>query len=218
MFDLLALQEHSCCSAGISARWKKAWRRSTLGKSSNTAKWPLEMRVRLGSASALGFRQIICEDGGAGFDEVLFGFVEGAGKIAIDIEFGGELLVDEDGDDDFGLHKGRAGEIARILGNIVDHDYLSAASRGSAQAGTEGNTRVGHKTADIGSDQEHAAVGRIDQIKANPVVVRHLFVETLGDALHEGLGGGSARGKFLEFAEKFFVRWGHVSADRLRKA
>lgn len=146
---------------------------------------------------ALGFCQVVGDYGGAGFDEFLFGFGEGVGEIAFDVELTSELFVCEEGDDHFGLHHGGAGEIARIGGDILDNDDLASAGGGAAEAGGEGNASVGGKAAGEWADDEVTGVDGIDEIKTNPIVAGHFFVKARDHALHEGLGGGSGRGKGL---------------------
>jgi hypothetical protein len=41
-------------------------------------------------------------------------------------------------------------------------------------------------------------------------------VQTLGDALHHGLGRGSGPSKVLKFSEKFFMHWRHASVPAFR--
>ena len=98
------------------------------------------------------------EEGGAGFDELLLGGSEGVGEVAFDVEFAGELFVDENGDDNFRLDHGGAGEIAGIGGDILNNDDFTAGGRGAAQAVTEGDADVGSEAADVGPDDEVAGV------------------------------------------------------------
>lgn len=151
------------------------------------------------------------DQGGAGFDEFLFQFGEGVGEIAFDVEFTGKLFVYEEGHDHFGLHQRRAGEIARVGGDVLDNDNLAGAGGGAAEAGVEGNAGVGSKAAGIRADNEVAGVGGINEIKANPIVAGHFFMKAVGHALHEGLGGGSGGGKGMEFLEELALRWCHVA-------
>jgi hypothetical protein len=61
-------------------------------------------------------------------------------------------------------------------------------------------------------DDEHVGVGRVDEIEVYPAVARHLFVQALGDTLHDGLDRGSGDGKAVKFLEKLFMRKHHVTA------
>ena len=65
---------------------------------------------------------------------------------------------------------------------------------------------MGRKAADERSDQQEAGIGRIDEIKTHPVEPRHLFVETLGDMLHDRFGRRCGLGKLLEFSKKLFMQ------------
>jgi hypothetical protein len=105
------------------------------------------------------------QDGGAGLDELLFGRGEGAGEVAFDVEFGGQFLVYEDGDDDFRFYERRACEITGIGGNVLDDDDFAGGGRGAAESPVEGNAGVGRKAACVRSDDEIAGVGGIDEIK-----------------------------------------------------
>jgi hypothetical protein len=66
----------------------------------------LRSKCQLWGSRSVRFGEIRGQDGGAGFDELLFGRGEGVGEIAFDVEFGGEFLVYEDGNDDFGFDQG----------------------------------------------------------------------------------------------------------------
>ena len=45
------------------------------------------------SSGRLCFPQILSDNAGAGFDEILFRFREAAGEIAFDIEFGSQFIL-----------------------------------------------------------------------------------------------------------------------------
>src|ERR1700683_1681759 len=138
------------------------------------------------SPTGLPLPQIFSDYGGASFDKVLFRFIEGAGKVALDIEFTCELVLHQDGDNNFTIHHGRSRKIPRIGRDIIDDYGLPAGGRRTAESGVEGDANIRGKAADERSDQQNAGVRRVDEIKAYPVVARHLFVQTLGDTLHHG--------------------------------
>src|SRR5271165_7112694 len=154
---------------------------------------------------ALPLNQVLADDGGAGFDKVLLRFIEGAGKIAFDIEFRCEVAFHEDRDNNFAVHHRRSRKIPRVFGNIV-HDYtLPGGCRSAAESAVEGNAGIGRKAANEGPHQQNAGVRRVDEIKTHPVVARHFFMETLGHTFHQGLRRWSGPGKVLKFREQFLV-------------
>jgi hypothetical protein len=158
------------------------------------------------------FCQVVGDDVGAGFDKHAFRSDERLSKIAIDIELGGKLLFPINGDNDFRLHQGRSRKIARIFGHILHDYYLTAGGGRTAQSGVKGDARLGREAAGKRSDDEVAGIRGIDQIKACPVVARHLFVKTLGHPLHDGGHRRGGLGVVLKFTEKFFMCWRHVLA------
>jgi hypothetical protein len=153
------------------------------------------------------------QDGGAGLDELLFGRGEGVGEVAFDVEFGGQFLIYENGDDDFRFYERRACEITGIGGDVLDNDDFAGGGSGAAESGVERDASVGREAAGVGTDDEVVGVGGIDEIKTCPVVTSHFLVKALGHQLHEGVGGGSGFGKVLKFLEKVFVSWDHVRVE-----
>jgi hypothetical protein len=77
---------------------------------------------------------------------------------------------------------------------------------GTAESGVEGKASVGGKASSERSHHEVVGILGIDEIEAGPVVAGHLFVKTLGDAIHERLGRRSGESKALSFLEKLFLR------------
>jgi hypothetical protein len=59
---------------------------------------------------------------------------KGSEEVAVDIEFANYFAVDEDGDYDFGFGFERAGEVARVGVDVVDHDGFATGGGGSADA------------------------------------------------------------------------------------
>lgn len=173
----------------------------------------LRSKCQLWGSRSVRFGETGGQDGGAGLDELLFGRGEGVGEIAFDVEFGGQFLIYENGDDDFRLHQRRAREITRIFRDILNHDNFATGGSGAAQSPVEGNAGVRREAAGVRSDDEIAGVGGIDEIKTCPVVTSHFLVKALGHQLHEGVGGGSDFGKVLKFLEKVFVSWDHVRVE-----
>src|SRR5580658_11346909 len=156
------------------------------------------------SAGSL-FRKYVSHQGGTGFYKLLLWLGERAGKVALDVEFTNEFVHYEDGDNDLTLHQGRSGKITWIFCNIMHHNGLPACGCGPAESGVEGNASVGREAARERPDQQDAGVRRIDEIKPYPVITSHLFVQTLRDMRHDGLGRRSGSDKTLKFLQKFFV-------------
>jgi hypothetical protein len=122
---------------------------------------------------------------GAALDKVLLNLGKRSRKIALDVEFGCELFFDEDRNDDFRLHQRGSRQVTRICSNVVYYHDLSTLGCRATEPPVERNAGVGRKTAHERSNRQDPGVCRIDEIKAHLVVLRHLFVQTLGDALHE---------------------------------
>lgn len=160
-------------------------------------------------ARLLGGGEVVGDDGGAGFDEGLFGRGEGGGEIAFDVEFGGEFVVGVDGHDDFRFDGGGAGEIARVAGDVLNDDDLAGAGGGAAKSSAERDAHVGREAAGEGADDQEAGVDGVDEVEAHPVVAGHFFVEAVCEAFHQGRGGGGGARQVLQFAEEVLVRWGH---------
>ena len=59
---------------------------------------------------------------------------ERRGEVAVDIQLTGDFSVDEDGNHDFGFSLERAGEITRVLADIVNHNGLATGGCGAANA------------------------------------------------------------------------------------
>ena len=164
-------------------------------------------------AGSFLFCQVVCDHSGAGLGKLLFRLIESVGEIAFDVEFTRKRFVHVNGNYDFRFHQSGAGKIARIFGDVVDHDGLTAAGSRAAESGVERNASVGRKAASEGSDDQIAGIRRIDQIKAYPVLTRHLFVKALGDTDHEELGIRSDEGIALKFAKKLGMRWVQIVAS-----
>src|SRR5580658_6001542 len=166
------------------------------------------------SAGSL-FRKYVSHQGGTGFYKLLLWLGERAGKVALDVEFTNEFVHYEDGDNDLTLHQGRSGKITWIFCNIMHDHGLPACGCGPAESGVEGNASVGRKAARERPDQQDAGVRRIDEIKPYPVITSHLFVQTLRDTRHDGLGCRSGFDKTLKFLQKFFVHRHSVFGPRV---
>ena len=69
---------------------------------------------------------------GAIFDQRAILGGERGGEVAVDIDFAHDLAVNKDRNDDFGLGLERAGEIARIGVDVVDHDGFAGGDRRAA--------------------------------------------------------------------------------------
>lgn len=141
------------------------------------------------------FFHIAANQGSAGFDEFPGVGIEGVGEVAFDTQCGQHSLPHEDGHDHVGLDEIGA-EVARVGGNIVDHDGLAGGRRRSAQTTVERDARSGGKAALVRSHDESVAVGHFHEVKADPVVAGHIFVKTVRHGLHEKLhsADGAAEG------------------------
>jgi len=91
---------------------------------------------------------------------------------------------------------------------------LPAARCGATESRVEGYARVGCKATDKRPDQQNPGVCRIDQIKTYPGVSRRLFVQALGDTLHDGLGSEICVLKTLKLSEQLFMYRHHVVIGR----
>lgn len=117
--------------------------------------------------------------------------------------------MSKDGDDNFRFNERRACEIAWIRGDVLYHDSLFVGGSESAKAFVQRNANVRGEAPGVRADDEEARVGGINEIKARPVVARHFFMNTSGDALHEDLcRDGFSRERF-KLCEQFSVNGKH---------
>src|SRR5262249_38515929 len=141
-------------------------------------------------------------DGGASLNKFLLELRERIGEVGFDVEFADELLVHEDGHNDFGLHHVGAREVTRILGAALHPGGLAGGSSGSAQAGRKRDAGIRREAARVRPDDEVAGVGWVHQIKARPVVASHFGVELVRDHVHERRRRRLLYGVRLEFLEQ----------------
>ena len=165
------------------------------------------MRFAVAKSAGGLFRKYVSDQGGAGFYKVLFWLRERAGKVALDIEFTYELVLYEDGHNDLTLHQGRSGKITWIF---RQHHALEGSPRLLAAAPQSpvlrGMRALGVKLPAKGPTSRTPESARIDEIRNTyPVITSHLFVQTLRDTRHDGLGRWSGFDKTLKFLQKFFV-------------
>lgn len=103
---------------------------------------------------------------------------EGRGEVGVDVEFASNFAMDEDGDDDFGFGFERAGQIAGVGIDVVDHDGFASGSRRTADALVERDARVGsHSAFERTEDEDIAITFLFEHVETNPVVTCKLFVE-----------------------------------------
>src|SRR5882672_1394165 len=152
---------HDECSGSRAGKWLR------FGKCNSGI---VPENVRSGGMFRLALAEVLADQVRAGFDEFLFWFTKCAHEIAFDVEFGGELVLHEDGDYDLALHHGGSGEVAGIFGNVVHDDGLSTGSGCATEARIEGNAGVGREAADEWAHEQDVGVGVADEIEADPVV------------------------------------------------
>ena len=128
---------------------------------------------------------------------------EGGEKVGVDIEFTGNFAVMKDGDDDFGFGFEGTGEIARIVGDVVDDDGLAGAGRGTADALIERDASVGSHGALERAEDECGVIGVFPKhVEADPIVFGELAVKEGDDVLHQGLCGKGCDGERVEFGNE----------------
>ena len=111
---------------------------------------------------------------------------EGGEEVRVDVEFAGDLAMDENGNDDFGFGLERTSEIARVGVDIVDDNGFAGGGRCAADALIEGDARVGsHRALERAEDEDVVIPFFFEHVKTNPVVAREFFVEERNDTLHE---------------------------------
>ena len=71
---------------------------------------------------------------GSVFAEIPIVGAESRNEMGVDVELASNFSVYEDGDDNFGFGFDGAGEIARVVIDVVDYDSLAARLRGNADA------------------------------------------------------------------------------------
>jgi len=135
-------------------------------------------------------------------EEAIVG-AEGSEEMGVDIEFTGDFAVMEDGDNDFGFGFEGAGEIARIVGDVVDDDGFAGAGRGATNALIERDARVGSHGALEGAEKKSGVIGVFTKhVEADPVVFGELAVKECDDVLHESFGGKGGDGETVEFSDE----------------
>jgi len=142
----------------------------------------------------------------------IFG-TEGGEEVGVDIEFADNLVVNEDGDNNFGFGFKGAGEIAGIGIDVMDNDGLTRGGGGAADALVKRNAGMGSHGALERTKNENVVVPFFfQQIEANPIVSCDLLVEERNDALHESVGRGARDSegfKSRDEVRRFGLRCGH---------
>lgn len=98
-----------------------------------------------GKASILG--EIFRDDIGACLHKLLFIWRERTREIALNIQFGRQLVLDQNRNDHLTLDHRRARKVARIFAYIVGNYSFAGTSRGVAQAGVQRNAVVAQRGA-----------------------------------------------------------------------
>jgi hypothetical protein len=94
--------------------------------------------------------------------------------------------------------------------NVVNYYDLSTLGGCAAETSIERYPGVGRKAAYERPNQQDAGISRIDKIKTDPIVLRHLFVQSLGDTLHQRIHRGSNLSEILKILQKLFVKRNHL--------
>jgi hypothetical protein len=93
--------------------------------------------------------------------------------------------------------------------NVVYYHNLPAFGCRATESLIERDAGVRCKTAGEWSNNQKPGIHRVYEIKAYPVVLRHLFVQTLSDALHQCLRRSGSSRPLLEFSEKLLMYTSH---------
>ena len=103
---------------------------------------------------------------------------KGSEKMGIDVEFTGDLAVDENGNNDFGFCFERTGEVARVGIDVLHNDGFTAGSGGAADALIQRDAVVGSHRAFERPENEHVAVPFFfEHVEADPVVAGKFSME-----------------------------------------
>ena len=154
----------------------------------------------------------------AGLNERLLGLGEGVSKIALDIQLGRELFVNVNGHNNFRFDHRGAGQIARILRDILYDDDSTTRGRSAAKAHAEREASIWSEAAGKWADDEVVRIRRINQVKADPVVASHSLVKELAYALHQSLRSRCGGGEFLQFLKKLLLGRSHGRHPRIEIA
>ncbi len=127
---------------------------------------------------------------------------KGGVSVAVDVEFADDFSVSEDRNDDFGFCFNRAGEIARIVVDVIHNECFPAGSRRAADSLIQRNARVRSRCSTKRSENEHVWIIGVNHVKAHPVVASELFVEQRNYGIHQGVGAGRVGSEFVEFRDK----------------
>ena len=145
----------------------------------------------------------VADEGGGVLAELFVVGAEGGWEVAIDVQLSDDLAGGEDGDYDFGFGFKRAGEVARVVVDIIDDDGPASGGGGTADSLVELDAGVRRHGAAKGSEDEYGrCAGKfLNHVEADPVVAKHVFMKELDDAFEKVIGGFGRGDKIVEFIE-----------------
>jgi len=127
---------------------------------------------------------------------------EGGRCVAIDVNFADYVAMRADGDDNLGFCADGTGKIARVSVYVVHDDGFSGGYGGAADALCDRDADVGGWLAVEDAQDQRMRVGRVEPIKAGPIVVREFAGDGLDDGLFEGFERWRGRGQLAEAGEQ----------------
>jgi hypothetical protein len=115
---------------------------------------------------------------------------EGGEEVGIDVEFAGDLVADEDRDDDFRFGFEGTGEIAAIGIDVINHDGFTTGGGGATDTLIERDPGVGSHGALEGAENEDVVITFLfEHVETDPVVTGEPFAEEGYDGVHESVSG-----------------------------
>src|SRR5208282_3714940 len=129
-----------------------------------SSRWSLWFTSKPGSATLF---QLLPDNFGAVLDEFLVVDPERRGEMAVDVEFAGDLVLNENRHNDFRFCLQRTGQVAGIFADVVDDDRFAAGSGGPANSLVERNSRVRSHGAHESLQHQHGRLGAgFEHVKA----------------------------------------------------
>src|SRR5579871_4631906 len=125
--------------------------------------------------------------------------------MAVDIQFAGDLSLHKNRDYDFRLGFERAGEVARILADVVHHDGFAAGGGGAADALVQRYASVRRHRPDKRVQHQYRRLrAGFQHVEADPVVFEHALVQYLAHAMHEFFRSWHRTGQLRDLVTNLF--------------
>src|SRR5579884_4396748 len=114
---------------------------------------------------------------------------KGSKEMAVNIQFADDFAAHKDGDDNFRFRFKRAGQIARVVVDVIHDNCLAGGGSGSADTLIERDAGVGsHGAAKWAEGQNFLIAVFLNHVKADPIVFNKPLMQEVGNTMHQGVG------------------------------